>query len=61
MLQQILSAIPSVAIAVASVAMCITAFINYLSCDSCKAKRESKLAKLSLKILELKEKDKNGN
>lgn len=51
-MQKVLSMIPSILLAISSVSMCITAFINYLSCDSCKAKRQAKLEKIKLKVIE---------
>lgn len=57
MIEKILTIIPSVLLAVASISMTITSIINYFSCDSCRAKRQTKLAQLMLKI---KENEQNG-
>lgn len=52
MVEKILAVMPYVLISISSVAMAISTFINYLSCDSCKVKRQAKLEKLKLKLSE---------
>lgn len=59
MIEKILSIIPTVLLSVSSVSFTISAIIQYLSCDSCKLKRQEKLLKLSAKITNMESK-KNG-
>lgn len=45
-----------VILGISSVANVISGFISYMSCDSCKAKRELKIAKLMEKIKDMESK-----
>lgn len=56
-MDKILQVIIYSGLALASVANLISAFIGYLSCDSCKAKRLERVAKLIAKSEQLQQKE----
>lgn len=58
MIDKVFSVLPNVLLAISSVCFLVSSFIQYLSCDSCKAKRLLKLQKLQNKIFN-KEVDEN--